>query len=485
MNRRKNVDSGNHSADTVVVGSGAAGLAAAVAALEGGARVILLEKNHTAGGRSVRAEGFFAAESPVQKRMGIDAPRDELFRMAMDYAHWEINPRIVRAFIDKSGDTVRWLEEKGLEIVRISPFYLNQRIKTWHQPKRGGAEIIDVLFRSFTRLGGIFIPGSTARRIVTEDTGAVAGLAAATEGEELSIVAPSVIIATGGYGGNKKLLKKYYPHYSENMGDPGPACAGEGLLMAIEAGAATEGLGVLHISGPRFDGVARHAGVLCQEPTTVWVNRRGERFTDESTAFNHYESVNAILQQPGKISYSLFDESILLTIIEKGPVKIRDGVLYGTTKEDMGRVKEEISQQVLKGTIKAAGSWDEIARWIGADTKVLRSTMDEYNLCAVRGYDSTFLKDKGYLVALSTPPYYAMRCRTSIIGTIGGIKVNHRMEVLDRLHNPIRGLYAAGTDVGGWEPHTYNVHLSGSTLGFPLNSGRIAGEEAARFATGR
>ena len=148
-------------------------------------------------------------------------------------------------------------------------------------------------------------------------------------------------------------------------------------------------------------------------------------------------------------------------------------------------MKEEISQQVLKGTIKAAGSWDEIARWIGADTKVLRSTMDEYNLCAVRGYDSTFLKDKGYLVALSTPPYYAMRCRTSIIGTIGGIKVNHRMEVLDRLHNPIRGLYAAGTDVGGWEPHTYNVHLSGSTLGFPLNSGRIAGEEAARFATGR
>ena len=70
-------------------------------------------------------------------------------------------------------------------------------------------------------------------------------------------MAPSVIIATGGYGGNKKLLKKYYPHYSENMGDPGPACAGEGLLMAIEAGAATEGLGVLHISGPRFDGVAR------------------------------------------------------------------------------------------------------------------------------------------------------------------------------------------------------------------------------------
>jgi fumarate reductase flavoprotein subunit len=123
--------------DVVVIGSGGSGLAAAVAAAEKGASVAVLEKLNALGGRSVRAEGFFAAESPAQERMGIDAPSDVLFRMAMDYAHWRINPRIMRAFVNKSGDTVRWLEEKGLNIDRVSPFYRNQVIRVWHQPKGG------------------------------------------------------------------------------------------------------------------------------------------------------------------------------------------------------------------------------------------------------------------------------------------------------------------------------------------------------------
>ena len=97
-----------------IVGGGGAGLAAAVAAAEKGANVIVLEKRHDLGGNSARAEGLFAAESPAQKRLKIDAPRDELFKMAMDYAHWKLNARLVRAFIDKSGDTIRWLEQKGL-----------------------------------------------------------------------------------------------------------------------------------------------------------------------------------------------------------------------------------------------------------------------------------------------------------------------------------------------------------------------------------
>jgi len=119
--RNKEID-----VDVAIIGSGGAGLAAAVASAEKGVSVAVLEKLNALGGRSVRAEGFFAAESPAQERMGIDAPKDVLFRMAMDYAHWRINPRIMRAFINKSGDTVQWLEEKGLTIDRVSPFYRNQ-----------------------------------------------------------------------------------------------------------------------------------------------------------------------------------------------------------------------------------------------------------------------------------------------------------------------------------------------------------------------
>jgi len=144
-----------------------------------------------------------------------------------------------------------------------------------------------------------------------------------------------------------------------------------------------------------------------------------------------------------------------------------------------------LRDQVAKGSLMMSDSWGEIAKWMGADPEVLASTVAEYNSFANRGYDETFLKERRYLKPLTTPPYYAMRCRAGLIGTIGGIKVNHRMEVLDRQDNAIPGIYAAGTDVGGWEPRTYNVHLSGSTLGFPLNSGRIAGEEAVQFVAGR
>ena len=109
----------------VIIGGGGSGLSAAVAAAEKGAEVVLLEKRSKLGGTSAMAQGLFGAESSVQKRLKIDARRDELFKMAMKFAHWSINPRIVRAFIDKSGDTIRWLEEKGLTF-DVPPYYPNQ-----------------------------------------------------------------------------------------------------------------------------------------------------------------------------------------------------------------------------------------------------------------------------------------------------------------------------------------------------------------------
>ena len=124
---------------------------------------------------------------------------------------------------------------------------------------------------------------------------------------------------------------------------------------------------------------------------------------------------------------------------------------------------------------------EEIAGWIGAEPAVLASTVNEYNAFCEQRRDKFFAKESAHLVPVSTPPYYAMRCRPVFLTTIGGIKINHRMEALDDRDEPIAGLYAAGNDTGGWEPATYNAMLSGSTFGFALNSGRIAGEYAVSF----
>ena len=118
-------------------------MAAAVAAAEKGAsNVIVLEKRGTPGGNTALSDGPFGAESPVQKRAAIIARRDDLFKTAMEYAHWGLNASVVRAFIDKSGDTIRWLEEKGLRFDWIPPFAPNHLIRVFHCPEKGGPAII-------------------------------------------------------------------------------------------------------------------------------------------------------------------------------------------------------------------------------------------------------------------------------------------------------------------------------------------------------
>jgi fumarate reductase flavoprotein subunit len=95
-----------------------------------------------------------------------------------------------------------------------------------------------------------------------------------------------------------------------------------------------------------------------------------------------------------------------------------------------------------------------------------------------------FGKERRFLVPLRTPPYYAVQCHQSFLGTIGGIKINHHMEVINQQDDPIPGLYAGGNDSGGWESDTYGLMLSGFAFGFAVNSGRIAGENAGDFVLG-
>jgi fumarate reductase flavoprotein subunit len=137
-----------------------------------------------------------------------------------------------------------------------------------------------------------------------------------------------------------------------------------------------------------------------------------------------------------------------------------------------------------RGNIKISDSWGEIAAWIGAKSEVLKATIDEYNSFCDKGHDN-FAKDPRYLTALRNPTYYALRCYPRFLGTIGGIKINHHMEVLNKEDEPIPGVYAAGIDAGGWEPEVYNARLSGHAFGFPLNSGRIAGENAVEYVLGK
>jgi fumarate reductase flavoprotein subunit len=146
-----------------------------------------------------------------------------------------------------------------------------------------------------------------------------------------------------------------------------------------------------------------------------------------------------------------------------------------------------LDRMAKEGWVKISDEWREIAKWIKADQKALKSTIVEYNSACDLGLDPIFAKNKEYLVPLRTPPYYAIRSRSIgekrdfFLDTYGGIKVNERMEVIDKFNNPIKGLYASGVVTGGWEAVWHDSMLSGNGASFAMNSGRIAAENACRF----
>jgi fumarate reductase flavoprotein subunit len=463
--------------DLLVIGGGGSGLAAACAGAQMRAKTVVIEKRHTTGGDTALAGGLFAADSPALKRLRNDSSSDELIKRALSYSHWKIDPRIVRAFISRSGDTIHWLEQLGVKFFEISQFVPSQGPRIMHMPEGMGLGLVRILLKRCRELGVAVLTRTAGKRIVVGRHGEVTGVLAVGTGRDLEIVAKSVVIAAGGYAGNKELLKKYYPFYSEDLHAVGLPHTGDGLFMAMELGAATEGLGTLLLRGPYFKSPL-DVVTVAMEPNTVWVNRKGERFADEAIGFTWPEAANALNRQPGRMCYTLFDEVVKRGFIEEGLIKGYSTRPPLTRLAELGRL---LQKEVEKGEVKIADSLEEIAYWMGAAPKTLLATIDEYNGSCDRGYDELLLKDRRFLKPLRVPPYYAIRCHQGFLGTLGGIKINQRMEVLNRQDQVIPGLYAAGAGTGGWESDTYCLELSGSAFGFAINSGRIAGENASTY----
>jgi len=482
MGSTKKTDLKNLGSQIIIIGGGGAGLSAALEATEKGGRVVVLEKRRVLGGNTSMAHVLFGAETPYQKRMNINISKDWAFKTAMSYSHWKIDPRIVRTFINKTGDTVRWLEEMGLVLKDIPNYFPGQNPRVFHFMEGGGAALTKLLAKKCKDLGVQFLYQTTVKKVLTNRKKEVTGVLAVKKDEEIKISGKSVIIATGGYGGSHELLKKYCPDYSEDMVQFGmPINLGDGLRMATGAGAASEGLGLIQLIGPRFAGSPYIAAIVV-EPNTLWVNKRGERFADESLSFEWPEAGNALARQPDKISYTLFDENIKRSFTSEG---LSRGYMAYPTGTKMTELDKKFRSRANRRELKISDSWEEIAAWMGVAPDILMTTIDEYNELCDGGYDAMFLKDQKFLVPLKNPPFYALKCHQGFHGTVGGIKINHRMEVLNKSDLPIPGLYAAGADTGGWEWDTYNLKLSGSAFAFAISSGRIAGENALNYASGK
>jgi fumarate reductase flavoprotein subunit len=471
--------------DVVVIGSGVAGLAAALTLAEGGVKVVVFEKERSIGGTSNFYHGTFAVESEMQRERFIMYTRDQAFRNIMEYSHWRANPRLVRAIVDESGATISWLKQAGVEFTDAT-INIPNAPRTYHLIKGRGEAVIKALTTRAREKGATIVPETPVKRIIKSGEG-ITGVIVEDNDEDVQVRAKAVIIASGGYANNKEWIKKYSGYDLDvNLIPVGNVDKmGDGIRMAFEVGAAEEGLGVMELVrvgpiGPEFAMGCNLESATVQPD--LWVNSRGERFCDESVIFDDAAVGNASARQKEDYNFSIFDTSIKEYLIENGIDKAMamdfpPGSRTTELERELAAALENKSTEVFE-----ADSVPELAEKIGVDPQVLQATVDEYNGYCEKGRDELFAKDPRYLRPIKGPKFYAVRARTAFLGTLGGIKINHRLEVIDKKGNVIPGLYAAGYDAGGMYGDSYCIRIaSGLSSSFATNSGRIAGRNALKY----
>lgn len=476
--------------DLAVVAAGPAGLAAAVAASEAGVKVCVFEKAAVPGGAARMGMGPFGVESRIQKRSMVGLKKEDVFRRFMDYTQWKADAALVRNYFWKSGSTIDWLEDMGVPFWGVGR-YVPEAEDTWHQVRHpnselpipgAGAVMADVMMARAKELGAQFYMKTPVVRLLRDDSG-VCGLEARDEqGELIRVKAGAVVVATGGFGDNPEMIQEEcgFTYDEDIFNNRVPGVTGDGLRMAWEVGAAKSETTmelILHSGIPRrfYKGSA-----LFRQPGALVVGRRGQRLMNEELLQNTAVSANIIKAQPNKRAFAILTDEVVAYYKQHGldfphfsPGSAGE---LDTFEEGFQKAREKYPDCAF-----IAGSLEELAEQMGIDPHRLKQTVEVYNQCCADHFDDYMCKERRYLHPITGKVFYGERVALGAYGSLGGIAVDADLEVLDDSDEPIPGFYGAGSDVCNIYAGTYMFYLPGNTMGFALNSGRMAGEHAAQF----
>ncbi len=467
-------------ADIVVMGSGAAGLTAACACLDYGASVVVFEKRPFQGGA--------VSNCAIGCRVTPDDPeyQNKAFSTLYSYTNYSGNPGVIRAWINNSYRILPFLDKVGAEYTMhnkvpleevgapkrptgFPPAYSNGNGYTLKgQGKGHGAAMVTLKSRRyFEAHGGQFFVNSPVVDIEMKDGRVCGALARNTKtGEEIYVECKAVIVASGGFSGDREMVKKYTGHtYTDincsNGGDvlfnhfPTESLTGDGHKLCWKLGGAKGGMGVNGhniMPGPGVIGnspwIVKNETRVMQEQPYLWVNRNGERFIDESQSGNHMAMGTAIARQPGKCGYILFDDDTRKHLETEGPDYLYFIFMVDRLTDIKGQF-ETLIHKVHNEHAFMADTLEELAAQAGIDGEGLVRTAERYNRFCESGLDRDFSKDPKYLRPVKKGPFYALRIFNGGYSTVGGIKVNGKMEVVDENDRPIKGLYSAGDCMAG------------------------------------
>ena len=478
----------NDSFDVVVVGSGIAGLSAAVSALEAGARVAVLERaaREERGGNTRYTESFWrmrdcdTVSEDFDERLAGNAGGHfdpEFVRDAgRPYEDWPrplrafgfTDPELIRVWGDDAGPALRWLEGFGVRWDFL-PTYFPYQSTTRIAPVGGGLALVEALAAAAERRSASIFYETAARGLVRNDEGEIVGVEAVQRGRPRRFTG-RVVLASGGFEGNPEMLARYLgpkAQWTRPVAKGGYYNRGEGVAMGLAAGAAPAGeFGAFHAQpvDPRsgaIEPVVLHYGY------GVMVNREGERFTDEAArpVDAGYERVaRAVLEQPEGLAWAVFDA--------------------GLDDAPHWRVTVRSDREPLEAPTIGA-----LAQAAGLGPAALTATLAAYNAACPE--DSSAFRPDG-LDGLATrglrppksnwarpllrPPFRAWPVICANCFTFGGLRIDTHGRVIDLDGDPIPGLYAAGETAG-----LFYGDYTGATS---VMRGAVFGRRAGRHAAG-
>ncbi|QEC48029.1 FAD-dependent oxidoreductase [Baekduia soli] len=474
--------------DVVVVGTGIAGLSAALSASDGGADVVVVERAARGehGGNTRYTEAFLRMKSVAEAsddfedRLGDEPGHhiDPALAMATlgEEAEWHplvralnfTTPALIERFAQEAGPTLQWLETFGLRFESLAtPFITTSTTRL--MPVGGGLALVEALTAAADARSLRFAFETTARSLVERDDGTIGGLRARrADGRPLEVRADAVILACGGFQGNDEMMARYVDRaaYVRPIARGGYYDRGEGIQMALDAGAAAAGNYRLFHAEPidPRSGLAEPA--LFVFPYGLLVNREGRRFVDEApgTVDATYEAITRrILEQSGGMAYVILDE------------KIEDVPNY--------RVAIRTDQPAI-----TAGSLDALAAALGLPADALAATIAEYNAACPTGGDFAPLAVDGRATAgldppksnwartIDTPPFRAYPISCANVFSFGGVQVTSSAQVVGGDGQVMRGLYAAGEVIGMY----HGTYVGSTSVLRGAVFGRLAGAHAAR-----
>jgi fumarate reductase flavoprotein subunit len=444
--------------DVIVIGGGAAGWSAALAAVQTGLSVTLLEKLTESGGSSAMSGGCLAfAGTDLQAMHAVVDSPEILFKDLCEVGQGVNDEALVRTYCDAQLATYEWLKTAGVRFSPVIEAASGQSVPRVHTVDP--ADMVRALKSAAENSGHIdYQASSTAEALVQDARRQVVGVRLA-DGRALS-AAKCVIIASGGFAKNADMLDYYAPQYAEAVFVAGAGSHGDGLRMAQEIGADLRDMDyVKGTFGKHPTDESNDHSLQAVYKGAIAVNQDGQRFVNESISYKLLG--DAVMTQPWHTAYQIMDQGIFDT----GDDRVR--IL------DFGRRLEE-------GLFYVADTLDALAAQIEIDPEVLLATVTRYNSYVEAGHDPEFnrmhlVHHYGSLRKIETPPFYAYPSTAVVFGTYCGLRIDSSARVLTKDGLPFEGLFAAGEVTGGFHGAAY---MTGSALGKAVVFGRIAGLEA-------